>query len=122
MRVTAVPPLNGIYSVLTKPIGQGILGLEGNAMAVNQTEMISLRIPAEHKALIDTAAKLSGKNRTSFIVENALHCAEELLADRTQFRLSPAQWQEFNAALDAPVQRNPALEQLLATPAPWENA
>jgi len=87
---------------------------------MTQTETISLRIPAEHKALIDMAAALSGKNRTSFILENALRSAEELLTERTHFRMSPEQWQEFTAALDAPVQNNPALEKLLATPAPWE--
>jgi uncharacterized protein (DUF1778 family) len=88
---------------------------------MTQTETISLRIATEHKALIDMAASLSGKTRTSFILENALRSADELLADRTQFRLSPEQWQEFTTALDAPVQSNPLLAKLLATPAPWEN-
>jgi uncharacterized protein (DUF1778 family) len=88
---------------------------------MTQSETISLRIPVEHKALIDMAASLSGKNRTSFILENALRSAEELLTDRTQFRLSPERWEEFITALDAPVQDNPSLAKLLAKPAPWES-
>jgi uncharacterized protein (DUF1778 family) len=84
------------------------------------TEVINLRIPSEHKALIDLAASLAGKNRTAFILENAVRSAEEMLLDRTQFRLSPVQWEKFTAALDEPVRDNPALTQLLSIPAPWE--
>jgi uncharacterized protein (DUF1778 family) len=87
---------------------------------MTQTETISLRIPTEHKAMIDMAASMLGKNRTSFILENALRSAEELLNERTQFRVTPEQWQKFQAALDAPLECNPALKKLLSTPAPWE--
>lgn len=84
------------------------------------TEVINLRVPAVQKAIIDRAAALSGQNRTAFILEHAVRSAEEFLTERTHFTLSETQWKEFTAALDAPVSSNPALERLIATPAPWD--
>lgn len=84
------------------------------------TEVINLRIGAEQKALIDRAAGLAGQNRTAFILEHALHSAEQLLLEQTRFNLPDEQWEAFNKALDEPVGPNAALETLLATPAPWE--
>lgn len=87
---------------------------------MSATAVINLRIPEEEKALIDLAAQVCGKNRTSFILEKALRSAEEILLDRTQFSLAPEQWANFVAALDAPVHANPALKKLLHTTPPWE--
>ncbi len=38
--------------------------------------------------------------------------AENALAERTRFVLSPEKWREFNAALDAPARQIPALREL----------
>ena len=84
------------------------------------TEVINVRIPAEQKAIIDNAAQLLGKSRTAFILELAVRHAEEILAEKTHFQLSPEQWDAFTALLDTPVQANPALARLLNTPAPWD--
>lgn len=83
-------------------------------------EVINLRIPAAQKALIDCAAQAVGKTRTTFILEQAVRHAEEVLADETRFRLSPEQWARFQEILDAPAAAAPALSRLLATPAPWD--
>lgn len=84
------------------------------------TEVINVRIPAEQKTIIDNAAQLLGKSRTAFILELAVRHAEDILAEKTHFQLSPEQWDAFTALLDAPVQSNPALARLLNTPAPWD--
>lgn len=84
------------------------------------TEVINVRIPAEQKAIIDNAAQLLGKSRTAFILELAVRHAEDILAEKTHFQLSPEQWDAFTALLDAPVHPNPALARLLNTPAPWD--
>jgi len=83
-------------------------------------EVINLRIPGEQKALIDSAAKLLGKTRTAFILEQVVRHAENVLAEDRHFELSAEEWRAFENALDAPVRPNPVLRQLLATPAPWE--
>lgn len=84
------------------------------------TEVINVRIPAEQKALIDTAAQLLGKSRTAFILDLAVQHAEDVLAEKTHFQLSPEQWDAFTALLDAPVRPDPALVHLLNTPVPWD--
>ncbi len=84
------------------------------------TEVINVRIPAEQKAIIDNAAQLLGKSRTAFILELAVRHAEDILAEKTHFQLSPEQWDAFTTLLDAPVHPNPALDRLLSTPAPWD--
>ena len=84
------------------------------------TEVINVRIPAEQKAIIDNAAQLLGKSRTAFILELAVRHAEDILAQKTHFQLSPEQWDAFTTLLDAPVHPNPALDRLLSTPAPWD--
>ncbi len=43
--------------------------------------------------------------------------AAEVLLDQVHFRLSPEDWQAFNAALDAPPEDNPKLRDLLHTKA-----
>jgi uncharacterized protein (DUF1778 family) len=86
------------------------------------TEVINLRISNEQKALIDHAARTSGKNRSAFILENALRCAEDILLDRSLFFLDDRQWEQFSALLDDTPSTGQAekLQALLHAPAPWD--
>ena len=84
-------------------------------------ETINLRIPPAQKAIIDLAADMAGKNRTAFILKNAVRSAGVLLMEKMHFQLSAEQWGDFQAALDAPISENRALKQLLDTPAPWDD-
>ena len=59
------------------------------------TDVITVRIPAEQKAIIDSAAQLLGKSRTAFILDLAVRHAEDVLAEKTHFHLSPEQWDAF---------------------------
>ena len=85
------------------------------------TEVINLRISAEQKSLIDYAAKVTGKSRSAFILENTLRCAEEMILDRSRFTVDAAQWERVSAALDAPLSDEQAegLQRLLGAKAPW---
>jgi uncharacterized protein (DUF1778 family) len=44
------------------------------------------------------------------------------LAERTRFVLTPAKWQEFNTALDAPAREIPALRKLFNEPSVFKSA
>ena len=90
---------------------------EGNASA---SETINLRATAEQKALIDRAASRLGKTRTEFMLDSAREAAENALMDQRLFLLGDADYEEFVARLDAPVEPSDALKKLLSTPAPWE--
>lgn len=83
-------------------------------------EVVTLHCSAAQKALIDSVARVLGKPPAAFVLDAAVRRAGEVLTDRTEFQLSPEQWEAFTKLLDAPVQHNPALDRLLNTPAPWE--
>ena len=85
------------------------------------TEVINLRLSPEQKSLIDYAAKVAGKSRSAFILENSLRCAEEMILDRTRFTLDAAQWEQMSAALDAPLsdEQGEGLHRLFGAKAPW---
>jgi len=83
-------------------------------------DTLNIRIKPDLRGLIDRAAKLSGKNRTDFVLDAARHAAEDALLDRTVFAVDPKAYAEFVARLDAPPRPNTRLRRSLQTPAPWE--
>ena len=87
---------------------------------VKRSEVVNMRVEPNQLDLIDTAANLSGKSRTAFILDAAYQAAEQTLLERTLFLLNDEQWEAFNQALDAPPSKNEKLRQLLQTKAPWE--
>ena len=83
-------------------------------------DTLNLRIQPELRGLIDRAAKLSGKNRTNFVLDAARVAAEDALLNRTVFIVNPKTYAEFLARLDAPPRPNARLRRSLQTKAPWE--
>ncbi len=81
---------------------------------------INLRTDASSRDLIDRAAGALGKNRSEFMLEAARREATEVLLDRRLFLLDDRAFRRFTAALDAPPTKNPRLQRLLHTRAPWE--
>ncbi len=81
---------------------------------------INLRAPAADKQLIDSAAKVLGQSRSSFMLEASVERAQTVLADQTHFVLDEAQWAAFNAALDAPIENVDALLELMNRVPVWE--
>lgn len=88
--------------------------------AATPDRRVQLRLRTSDVSLIDAAAKVAGKNRTSFMLEASRQAAEEILSDRALFALNETQWQAFHDALDRAPESNPGLSRLLATKAPWE--
>ena len=79
---------------------------------------VNLRIPREAQLMIDRAAKLSGKNRTEFMVEAAVAAAEDKLLDQAHIALDAGQYAKFLDLLD----RGPEPEgfkRLMDATAPW---
>ena len=77
---------------------------------------INLRTTSQAETLIRAGAKVCGVNVTDFILESACTRAEQVIADQTTFKLSPAQWKAFTEALDRPplLHPKPRLKRLLA--------
>jgi uncharacterized protein (DUF1778 family) len=87
-----------------------------NAKAQLRETKVQLRMRSRHKEVIAKAAELRQTTLTQFMVEHAVNAAQQILADQVHFSLSPAKWNAFRAALDAPPKNLPRLKKLLTEP------
>jgi uncharacterized protein (DUF1778 family) len=83
-----------------------------------KTERIDVRASGQVKELLQEAAKASHKNVSEFLLDAGVAMAHETLAEQRLFSLTAAQWEEFLAALNRPVQEKPQLRKLLAESGP----
>ena len=81
---------------------------------------VNFRVSAERLALIDRAAASRGVSRTEFVLRSSEAAAVETLMERPVITLDDEVYEEFIAALDAPVRPNPGLKELLARRPPWD--
>lgn len=82
----------------------------------SKSERIDVRASAPVKQLLQEAARVAHKNVSEFLLDAGIMAANQTLADRSRFALSPQQWDAFQAALDAPVSTKPKLQKLLTEP------
>jgi uncharacterized protein (DUF1778 family) len=82
----------------------------------NRTEKLDLRLTANAKRALQSAAQATHKTLSDFVLESALARADSVLADRQVFRLDAKRWEAFMAALDAPPRARPRLARLLTEP------
>jgi uncharacterized protein (DUF1778 family) len=83
-----------------------------------KTQRVHLRVAASDDELFRGAAAAANESLSEFLVEGGRERAERLLADRTRFVLSPAQWRKFTAALDRAPRGIPELAELFRRPRP----
>lgn len=84
--------------------------------AVRETR-ISIRIKPAEKAIIARAARLRHTTLTEFVLENALHAAQQLVAEEKHFEMTPEHFRRFCRALDAPPAKSlNAMRRLLNEP------
>lgn len=81
---------------------------------------INMRVPAQTRDLIDSAAASVGKSRTEFVLESARQHAIDVLLNQRVFNLDAKASAAFVRALDNPPAANAALRALMAGKAPWE--
>ncbi len=82
----------------------------------SKSERIDVRASTPVKQLLQEAARAAHKNVSEFLLEAGIVAANQTLADRLRFELPPEKWDEFQAALDRPVQAKPKLKKLLGEP------
>lgn len=85
-------------------------------MTTRRSEKLDLRLTAEAKHILTTAAAAERRSLSDFVLESALGRAVETLADRRSFNLDAERWARFSAALDAPPRGLPELKRLLNEP------
>lgn len=83
-------------------------------------KQINIRATDEERAVIDYAASLVNKNRTDFIIERAVHEAQNIILDQRVFVLDDARYQEFIRQLEAPVQNVEGRQRLMDVKPEWK--
>jgi len=81
---------------------------------------ISIRIPVSQLGIINRAAKVCGKSRSSFMIEASCTNAINILLDRRIFHFEDVAFRDIQNHLDEPVKDNTALMRVLSIEAPWE--
>lgn len=81
--------------------------------------VVTMRIAARTRALIDQAAATLGKSRTEFMVESARLHATDVLLDQRVFTLDADGSDALAEILASPPKANDALRDLMQARAPW---
>ena len=71
-------------------------------------------------AVIDRAAAIRGVSRTEFLLRSSEAAAIDVLSEPPVITLGEEAWNDFLAALDAPVELDPAVKARYARPSQWE--
>ncbi len=91
-----------------------------NSTSTLRENRLSIRTSAPDKTLLEEAARVRRMNMSQFVLESSLDAARAVLADQSEFRLSPKEWEEFCLRLDAPPRTIPALVQLFSEADPFQ--
>ena len=84
--------------------------------ALNKSQRIDVRASVPVKMLLQEAARAAHKNVSEFLLDAGIVAANQMLADRVRFDLTPKKWEAFQEALERPVQAKPKLQSLLTEP------
>ena len=81
---------------------------------------VNFRTSSERLAVIDRAAEIRGLTRTEFVLRSSEAAAIDILNERPVIALDDEAWDDFVAALDAPVEIDPAVKARYARKPQWE--
>ena len=83
-------------------------------------DTVNFRTSSERLAVIDRAAEIRGLTRTEFVLRSSEAAAIEILNERPVIALGDEAWDDFAAALDAPVVIGPAVKARYARQPQWD--
>ena len=84
-----------------------------------RSQRIEVRATPEDRALIDRAVAAAGTNVTAFVLGSVTTAARQVLADRTEFVLSPEAAGAWDAINERPARDLPGLRALMQRPSPF---
>lgn len=70
---------------------------------------VSLRLPEDDLAIIDSAARRRGRSRTDFMREAAVRAAEAILLEDGIIRMTPEGFAAFMAEIEGPGDPDPEM-------------
>lgn len=94
--------------------------MAGRMATASKGERISMRVSAAQRDLLIEASRAEDATLSDFILAAATRRAEDILADRRFFALSPERYRAFVAALERPVVEMPRLRKLLTEPSVFD--
>jgi uncharacterized protein (DUF1778 family) len=84
------------------------------------TSILSVRVNPEERAILEAAAEQSRTTLSEFMRRKALEAAEVEVLGRSIVTIPAADWERFEAWLDAPAATIPALKELDGITPSWE--
>jgi uncharacterized protein (DUF1778 family) len=96
----------------------GVATMVQETVTTQKETRLSIRASEQDKEVLTQAAQARHTNVSQFVLQASLAAAHAVLADKTEFRLPPEQWQAFCERLDAPAKVIPALRDLFGEPEP----
>lgn len=81
---------------------------------------VSVRVSNEFLARIDRAAAIRGVSRTEFVLRASEAAAIATLNESPVISLDDEAWDDFVAALDAPVDMGPSVKERFARQPQWD--
>lgn len=85
----------------------------------HRNQRIEVRATPEDRALIDRAVAAAGTSVTAFVLGSVTTAARQVLADRTEFVLSPEAADAWEAINARPARDLPGLRELIRRPSPF---
>jgi uncharacterized protein (DUF1778 family) len=82
--------------------------------------VLSVRVSAEERALLEAAAGKARTNLSDFIRRRAIEAAEIDVLDRRIVTIPAKDWAKFEAWANAPAKKVPALRKLAKTRPAWQ--
>jgi uncharacterized protein (DUF1778 family) len=90
-------------------------------MADAPPAILSVRVSADERSLLEAAAVHARTNLSDFIRRKAIEAAEADLFERRIVTIPAADWAQFEEWVDAPARDVPALRKLAATRPAWQD-
>jgi uncharacterized protein (DUF1778 family) len=87
-----------------------------------RSERLEIRTTPEDRALIDRAVAETNSDLTEFAISNLTMAARRILADRTEFRLTPEAFEAWEALNNRPARELPSIVALMQRPSPFYDA
>ena len=82
--------------------------------------MLSVRVNADERALLEDAARDSGATLSDFVRRKSVEAAEQEILNRSRVVIPAEHWDSFEAWLAEPPKPNPKLAQLMLVVPVWE--
>ncbi len=85
----------------------------------NATSVLSVRINADERALLEAAAEQAHTSLSEFVRRKSLEAAEIDVLNRTMITIPAQDWEAFESWVDRPAEVVPALTQLARRVPSW---